>query len=181
MKDSELIELIKKGDERAFEKFFKEHYIGLVAFANKYLHDIDKAESITQEIFVLLWEKKQKYQIQSIKAYLFSAVRNRCNNELKRIQYEQKYRSKINPESQIEYLNYSDSTVLGKINSIIDTLPEQRKKIFKLNRIDGLKYKEIANKLNISPKTVENQMGKALKYLRLNLSELKKQVYQIML
>ncbi len=177
MDDVLLFEAIQYGDVTSFEILFKKYYSKLVTFANSYLHDLDKSESITQEVFVNLWDHKNKYQISSLKSYLYTAIRNRCNNELKRISYDNRYKAQIDTKSQAIYMQYSDDRLLNYIYKVIDELPEQRKKIFKLNRIEGLKYKEIASLLNISTKTVENQMSKALKYLRIHLMDLKKQVY----
>jgi RNA polymerase sigma-70 factor (ECF subfamily) len=174
-----LFEKIKSGDKKAFESLFKEHYLHLVAFANTFLHDMNNAENIVQNIFVKLWEKRKKYKISSIKGYLMVAVRNSCHNEIKRLQHEQNFMLSMKKTDAFEIVNYSDSRVMEKIENIINQLPEQRKRIFKLNRLEGLKYREIAARLNISPKTVEIQMGKALKFLREHLIEIKKQVYHI--
>ncbi len=176
-----LFEEIQNSDAKAFEQLFNMHYLHLVAFANTFLHDIDNAENIVQNIFVKLWENREEYKIQSITGYLMVAVRNSCHNEIKRQQHQRTYELNNDNQEIIEHVNYSDSGVMNKINAIINQLPEQRKKIFKLNRLEGLKYREIAEKLNISQKTVETQMGKALKFLRDNLLELKKQVYNILL
>ena len=176
-----LFDQIKKGDERAFEQVFRAHYTSLTAFAHTFLHDIDLSESIVQNVFVKLWEKRKQYEISSLKSYLMIAVRNSCHNELKRIKSDRTYKSSLKNEDLVEMANFSDSGTMEKIAQTIEKLPEQRKRIFKLNRLDGLKYREIAEKLNISPKTVEIQMGKALKFLRENLLELKKQVYNILL
>jgi len=175
-----LFEKIKNDDERAFEQAFKENYVHLVAFANSFLHDIDNAENIVQNIFVKLWENRKQYNISSLNGYLMIAVRNSCNNEIKRIHHERIYQQSIENEELIDNIKFSDSRIMDKISTIINQLPEQRRKIFKLNRLEGLKYREIATKLNISPKTVEIQMGKALKFLRENLVELKKQVYHML-
>ena len=180
-KKENLFDLIKKGDEMAFELVFKEFYASLTAFAHTFLHDIYLSENIVQNVFIKLWEKRMQYEITSLKSYLFIAVRNSCNNELKRIKSERSYKNSLSQEEFIKSENYSDTRTLEEIINTIEKLPEQRKKIFKLSRLDGLKYREIADKLKISPKTVEVQMGKALKFLRENLLELKKQVYIILL
>ncbi len=172
---------IKRGDKKAFEQLFKQHYVHLTAFANTLVHDLDLAESTVQNVFVKLWEKREKYDISSIKSYLLIAVRNSCHNELKRLQHQKSLNDLVLDEDMVETVNYSDFGAMEKISKTIDLLPEQRKKIFKLNRLEGLKYREIAEQLNISPKTVEIQMGKALKFLRDNLLELKKQVYNILI
>ncbi len=172
---------IAKGNKNAFEVLFKKYYLQMVAYANSYLHDIDNAENIVQNIFVNLWENRKKYKIKVIKNYLIVAVRNSCHNEIKKQNNRIKYENSFLNEDFIFQTNYSDFKMLDHIKKVIEQLPEQRKRIFKLSRLEGLKYKEIAEKLKISSKTVEVQMGKALKFLRAHLIDLKKQVYQILL
>ncbi|MGQ1787881.1 MULTISPECIES: RNA polymerase sigma-70 factor [unclassified Saccharicrinis] len=179
--DQLLFAQVKKGDEKAFEQIFRRYYVGLTAFAKTFVHDIDMSESVVQNVFVKLWEKRKQYEITSLKSYLMIAVRNSCHNEIKRVQHERDFKKAVQSEEAIETVNYPDSGAMERIAQTIERLPEQRKRIFKLNRLEGLKYREIAEKLNISPKTVETQMGKALKFLRENLLELKKQVYNILL
>jgi len=175
--DQRLFARIKQGDEKAYEHLFKQYYVSLTAFANTFVHDLDMAEGIVQNVFVKLWEKRSQYEISSVKSYLMIAVRNGCHNELKRVKHERDFKSTVRMEDVIETTNYSDSGVMDLIAQVIELLPEQRRRIFKLNRLEGLKYREIAEKLSISPKTVEVQMGKALKFLRIRLLDLKKQVY----
>ncbi len=179
--DLNLYKKIQTGDRIAFEILFKRYYVSMVAFANTFLHDLDNAENLVQETFVKLWENRRKYEIKSFKNYLLVAVRNSCQNDLKKNKKSVLYDNLNETGELAQQENYSDFKVINQINNVIEKLPEQRKKIFKLNRLDGLRYKEIADKLNISPKTVEVQMGKALKFLRTQLLELKKQVYHTIL
>jgi len=173
--DKELLLRLKNGDKNAFEEIFKKYYSSMVFFALNYLNDKDLSESIIQEVFVKLWEKRSLLEIRSLKGYLVVTVRNRCHNELKRQGVIRNYakRKDLNDE---EWPEFSEQEYLKKIYSVIEELPPARKKILKLKLLDGLKYKEIAQKLSISPKTVEVQMGKALKYLRERLMPLKKQI-----
>ncbi len=179
--DEVLFVLIKKGDKQAFEKIFRKYYVRLTAFANTFMHDLDLSESVIQSIFVKLWEKRASYEITSLQSYLMVAVRNSCHNELKRQKHQRNFKNTVEPDYLIETFDYPDAGAMQQIKDVIEQLPEQRKKIFVLNRVDGLKYREIAEQLNLSQKTVEAQMGKALKFLRENLLELKKQVYHILL
>jgi RNA polymerase sigma-70 factor (ECF subfamily) len=167
---------IKSGDEKAFEHLFKAHYPSLCGYARKYLDDIDQAEEVVQEMFFNFWQKKEKMKINtSLEAYLFRSVRNACLNYLKHLKIREQYKLANNAEIRQKEQEIHDSVVAmelqGKIENIIDQLPPERKKIFKMSRYEELKYKEIAAKLNISIKTVEAQMSKALKYLRVHLSE----------
>ncbi|SMO71534.1 RNA polymerase sigma-70 factor, ECF subfamily [Saccharicrinis carchari] len=179
--DAVLFEQIKKGNKLSFEKLFRKYYVHLTAFAHSYLHDTDMSESIVQSVFVKLWEKREQYQITSLQSYLMIAVRNSCHNELKRQKRNRDFTLSDESAYPLETVHHPDSGAMQQINKAIEQLPEQRKKIFKLNRVDGLKYREIAEQLNLSQKTVEAQMAKALKFLREKLLELKKQVYHILI
>ena len=159
-----------------FEDLFRTHYAELCGFANKFLRDIEAAEEIVQSVFVKFWESKEETNIQSSpKSYLFTAVKNTCLNQLKHFKIKEDYKQHNQREIDLENLQqHSDletNEVESKIHAAIDALPEGRKKIFILSRFEGLKYQEIANKLNISIKTVENQMGSALKQLKVDLAE----------
>ncbi len=165
---------IRQGNQLAFEKVFKALYADLCRYANSLLHDPDEAEDLVQNTFVILWEKRQHIVIESsLKAYLYKAVYNHCLNKVKHLQVRQQHR---------EYtLNHSDELASGlplglhelqtQIERALQKLPEQCGKIFNMSRYDELKYQEIADILGISIKTVENQMGKALKIMREELSD----------
>lgn len=176
--------MIRSGDEtsksfslvdmKSFETIFREYYQMLCSYAYRFVNDTDTAEEIVQELFYKLWEKRAELQVtSSLKSYLFSAVHNRCLKFIEHRNVETKYRnyyllhgSEIDSEQQ----NSSNVRELqGIIERTLDSLPERCSKIFRLNRFEGLKYNEIAVKLSISVKTVEANMGKALKLLRRNL------------
>lgn len=167
---------IKSGDEKAFEHLFKAQYPILCGYARKYLDDTDQAEEIVQEMFFSFWQKKEKLEINtSLEAYLFRSVRNSCLNYLKHLKIREQYKLANNQEIRQKELEVHDNVVAlelqEKIELVIEQLPPERKKIFKMSRYEELKYKEIAEKLSLSVKTVEAQMGKALKFLRLHLSD----------
>ena len=167
---------IRAGDEKAFEQLFKVQYPVLCGYARKYLDDFDQAEEIVQEMFFSFWQKREKVEINiSLEAYLFRSVRNACLNYLKHLKIREQYKLANNQDIRQKEQEIHDSVVAlelqERIENVIDQLPTERKKIFKMSRFDELKYKEIAVKLNISVKTVEAQMSKALKYLRLHLSD----------
>ncbi|TRX66476.1 RNA polymerase sigma-70 factor [Carboxylicivirga sp. M1479] len=174
--DEVLLKNIKAGDKNAFELVFNNYYAHLVLLAQKYLKDKDLSESIVQSVFVKMWENRKKVEIRSLRGFLVVAVRNRCTNELKHQQVVREFEKVHDDQNEAVWMTFNENVYLQHINKVIDELPEQRKKIFKMSRMDGLKYREIAAKLNISPKTVEVQMGKALKYLREQLQPLKKQL-----
>ena len=174
--EQQIITAIKNGDELAFEGLFKSLYSQLLVFALRFVEDDESAEEIVQDTFFQFWESRDKIEINtSLKAYLYKSVRNASLNFLKHEKVVDKYRDyysnvlhqdELSPEDWMTENELSD-----KIQNAIGKLPPERKKVFEMSRFEGLKYREIAEKLNISVKTVENQMGKALKFLREELKE----------
>lgn len=175
LNDSQL-HSIKSGNEQAFEQLFRAQYPILCGYARKYLDDSDQAEEVVQEMFFNFWQKREKVEINiSLEAYLFRSVRNSCLNYLKHLKIREEHRLATTEEIRRKEQEVQDNVVAlelqEKIENVIDQLPPERKRIFKMSRYEELKYKEIAEKLNLSVKTVEAQMSKALKYLRQHLSE----------
>jgi len=167
---------ISLGNLKAYEMLFRQYYQMLCGYSLKFVGDPDVAEEIVQDLFYTLWEKRMELQINtSVKSYLFSAVHNRCLKFIEHRNVEQKYRSYyLQHESEIDSEPFDSANVIEMqqiINKTLDSLPERCGRIFRLNRFEGLKYHEIANKLSISVKTVEANMGKALKILRRNLKD----------
>ena len=163
-------------DLRSFEVLFRQYYQMLCSYAFRFVNDTDTAEEIVQDLFYKLWEKRTELQINtSVKSYLYSAVHNRCLKFIEHRKVENKYRNYyLTHESEIdsEPQNASGINELqGIIDLTLDSLPDRCGRIFRLNRFEGLKYHEIAQKLSISVKTVEANMGKALKVLRKNLKD----------
>jgi len=158
-----------------FEDLFKTHFAALTGFSQTFVKDEDAAKEIVQNVFINLWDKKDQLDTkQSIKSYLYTSVRNRSLNYLRD---NKKFRSQTLDDdlSKIESEPESDSLVTEelqtKIDEAIGLLPEKCREVFELSRFEGLKYKQIAEQLNISVKTVENQISKALKILREELKD----------
>jgi RNA polymerase sigma-70 factor (ECF subfamily) len=161
-------------DIKSFETVFREYYQMLCSYAFRFVNDSDTAEEIVQELFFKLWEKRSEIHVNSsLKSYLFSAVHNRCLKFIEHRNVEAKYRNYyLLHGSEIDNEHQHSSNVRelqGIIERTLDSLPERCSRIFRLNRFEGLKYNEIAIKLSISVKTVEANMGRALKLLRRNL------------
>lgn len=159
-----------------YEALFKDHYSELCGFANKYLDDLDAAEEIVQSFFVKFWENRRTINIEKAKkSYLFNSIKNACLNQIKHIKIREAY--KVENEREMENQSvtveqeFEAEELNQKIKTSINSLPEGRRKIFIMSRYEGLKYKEIAEKLKISIKTVENQMGSAIKHLKSELTE----------
>jgi len=165
---------IAAGDAQALEHLFKAHYRPLCGFALGYLKDADQAEDIVQELFVRLWQDREGLSITtSVKSYLFTAVRNRCLNALAVKKRMRPLDEEVHDAPMGEDREEDELTErAARVQAVIEALPTERRKIFRMSRNEGMKYHEIAERLGLSVKTVENQMGKALKTLREELADL---------
>jgi len=173
--DNELYLKIGEGDERAFQILFRKYYASMCNYAHQILEDKELAEEIVQDMFVKIWEKRQTLIIEtSVKNYLFRSVRNHCLNQIQHEKIKKQYagrvlelaRQEIDPEQY-----FIEVDLIRRIEESIASLPPKRREIFRLSREQGMKYREIAEALNISEKTVEAQMGLALKHLRVELKD----------
>jgi RNA polymerase sigma-70 factor (ECF subfamily) len=155
---------------------FRSHFKGLCFFAQKYVKDIDTAKEIVQDAFLSMWEKRDTIDLdRPVKSYLTMIIHNKCTNYLRD---NRKFDSNIlEIENLLDVPEYesTDSLVTDelkeKIDSALNDLPEKCREVFVLNRYENLKYQEIAEKLQISVKTVETQMSKALQHMRVRLAE----------
>lgn len=171
VKDEFAIRLRTHEAAAAIEELFRTHYQPLCNYARYFLKDKDESEEIVQGIFYRLWQKRQSVHFStSVKSYLFTAVRNNCLKRINHMKVKNEYREMILSGSEHSSYETADrvmSRELEKqIKAAMDGLPEQCGLIFRLSRHGNLTYAEIAEHLDISVKTVENQMGKALRILR---------------
>jgi len=168
---------IKLRDDQAFELLFRKYFARLCAFSNKFLNDPEEAREVVQEAFIKIWETHEDIDPEeSLKSYIFKITRNLSINKLRKRKIVSRY-------TEIYKIVYIDKYELSGLDSLlgkeleenvahsVNNMPAQCRKVFELNRIEGLKYREIAELLNISVKTVEAQMSKALRSLRSDLSE----------
>jgi len=167
---------LKEGDKKIFEEIYKLYYSQLCFYCVKYVGDMEEAREIVQSIFLKLWVKKDKIEINtSIKSYLYKAVQNYAFNFLQQEKIKQKYIDQQDRFSEQISLNGQHKLEEDELKKVIDkailNLPEKRRKIFELSRFEDMKYTQIAEYLTISVKTVEAQMSKSLKYLRIMLKE----------
>jgi len=174
--DSDILLAIRQGNERVFETVFKKHYQALCNYACGILKDMDDAEEVVQSIFLKFWEQRAEIEINvSLKSYLYRAVHNTCLNRLKHLKIQETYRQYVG--DYLENTHDSATDILDKvelesrIGDALEKLPEQCRLIFKMSRFEELKYQEIADRLGLSIKTVENQIGKALKIMRTELAD----------
>jgi RNA polymerase sigma-70 factor (ECF subfamily) len=162
-------------DNAAFERLFKQYYAQLVVYACKYVSDIDIAREIVQDFFVRLFEKRQALSIDiSVKSYLYRSVYNCCINYINQRNIQDKHLKNIdldrNDEENLEN-EINTLELQQRIHEIINNLPARCQIIFRMNRLEGLRNEEIAEKLQLSKRTVETQISKALKILRRKLAD----------
>lgn len=163
-------------EESSFEALFKANFKRLFAYAITILREDSHAEEIVQNVFYKMWEKRGKIDIQtSVTAYLYRSVYNDCLNYLKHKKVKATYTMHTAWSQKNESDNATTKVQLSelqqKLDAALSDLPEQCRTIFQMSRFEELKYREIALKLGISVKTVENQMGKALGILRIRLAD----------
>jgi len=164
----------QQGNPAVFESLFKDHYGPLCGFAGKFVEDSQVAEELVQELFVQLWEKKETFTFSgTFKSYLYASIRNSALNHLKHLKVRKGYQNYM--EARETQPTASDPLDLAELESHIQNavkaLPDRCREVFLYSRKEGLKYAEIAERMGISVKTVEAQMGKALKMLRERLRE----------
>lgn len=178
--EKELVEQFKLGNEMAFELIFHRSKGKLKGFLKNVLPHGEDKESILQEIYLKLWSNRKSIKAdKNFETYLFAIARNMVIDVMRKRFHKQKYledlycQLKEGQENSLDTLARVEYSELEKkVFELIGKLPEKRQIIFKLNRIDGLTYKEIADKLEISENTVDSQMRKALVFLRNEMKHL---------
>ena len=165
--------LLNKDKEAEFEKVFKAHFKPLHAYANTLVKDDVMAEEMVQNVFCRLWEKTDQIEIrESVSGYLYRSVYHESLNYLKHLKVRDAHRTYVNHRMET---TPSTSHPLElkeleqRLEKALQELPEKCRTIFQMSRFEELKYQEIADRLHLPVKTIENQMGKALRLLRLKL------------
>ena len=162
-----------KGNEKAYKYLYDNAYSEIVHYVCNMTKNYDQAEDIVQGIIVKLWNNRENTIINtSIKSYLYKAAYNSFINEYKKDKLKESLADQIKHAVIIEMLDNDDETIerkIKEINIIVDQMPTKRKEIFVLNKKEGLTYDEIASYLEISSKTVENQIGRAIYEIRTQL------------
>lgn len=171
-----LFQRVIQDDYSAFEKIFTSTYKTLCSYSNKLVKSPELAEEIVDDVFFSLWHNKKKIQItSSFHAYLLTSIRNKSLDTLRKMRNEKKtvldHAVSIACNQSIAHEKLIFEELNARINDAVAGLPKQCRTIFLMSREQDLRYKEIALALNISIKTVDTQMVRALKYLRKQLSQ----------
>lgn len=167
LSDNSLWENVKLGDIKSYELLFRQYYPALCIFAKKYTNDLTTAREIIQDLFIHLWEHRERLRINtSFKAYIYQAARF---NSIRRIENARLSNITLDeiPEPESEFYDFMEYAELQEqILKAIESLPPQCNKIFKLSRFEQLTYIQIAKQLNLSVKTIEAQISKALRIIQ---------------
>jgi RNA polymerase sigma-70 factor (ECF subfamily) len=170
-----LYQEMKRSKEYAFDFFFNYYYPGLCVYAQKMISIPEQeAKDLVQDVFLKFWNDREKTDIQfSIRSYLFVSVKNKCFDFLRKKSRSLKVQEISNQHdiSDESFETYVLSELESLFNKSLEKLPERCREVFELSRFHGLKNREIAAKLNLSEKTVENQMTKALHILKEDLKD----------
>lgn len=174
--DSKLAGKIRGGDKQVFESLFRSSYVSLVHHAARLTRDYDAAEEIVQDLFFRLWQERNKLKIvSSLQGYLFRSVYNRALHYLEHQKVVSRHHDAIAAASEKSSEPVTEAIyhreLLDRVTQVLERLPERAGNIFRMSRFEGMKYSEIAEKLAVSKKTVEADMGKALKEFRKVLAE----------
>lgn len=184
--DELLLQRLKQDDEAAMEQIFKQYYPKLFRFAYNLIRERTQAEDAVQEVMMNIWNKRQSIKIsESLNAYLYMSVRNNCLRAMSKNERKYWLDEGMEDDNRFAVDNASDllhsKDLKGKINDAIELLPPKCALVFKLSRFEEKSYKEIAAMLDISVKTVENQMGKALMLMRKSLAPYLSEVLSLLL
>ena len=161
-------------DEEAFRILFYDFFAPLCVFAHRYLEEMETCEDIVQETFYRIWKNRKDLDIQiSARNFLITSVRNACLDLIRKQEIEKRWIEKrLEEDTEEEYEDlYTTQELESLLNQALDKLPEQVASTFRMNRFDGKTYVEIAEEKQISVKTVEAYMTRALKFLRIELKD----------
>jgi RNA polymerase sigma-70 factor (ECF subfamily) len=169
--ESEWVEAIRAGDPSAFEALFRAYHAGLCSFAHRYLGARDLAEEMVQEVFLCIWERRESWDVRtSIRSYLLTAVRNASLSYLRHERVVRRRQAEVRDFHQATTASPEvralEAETVAAVRAAIARLPDRCRLVFTLHREQGLTYHEVAQVLGISPRTVEVQIGRALKSLR---------------
>lgn len=170
-----LFEKMKKGDRAAFDALFLRSYPILCSFALKFIDDNDEAENIVQDVMLYLWENRKTTEVQSIQSYLFTSVRNRCLTALSHKMIQKRVHEDIRIRTNTFASDIQDIDLMNELAQQLEAalaeMPFEYREAFEMNRFRNKSYKEIADIMNVSPKTVAYRISRVLSELRIRLHD----------
>jgi len=169
--ENKRIQKIREGDKKVFSELYISNFNLMCDFGVGITRDEEVTRELIQDVFLSIWVNRKEWQPKgSIRSYLYRAIKNRSLDYLKHKKVEREWQEMTrhsNPENEATpHDNYAHAELESIIQKAVNELPEKQKMVFLLSRVQGLKYREIADVLEVSEKTVENQMGHALRKLR---------------
>jgi RNA polymerase sigma-70 factor (family 1) len=173
--DVQLIDRLKSGDDGALTAIYKKYWQQLYLSAYHILKDEQACEDIIQELFIKLWDNRSSVQISvSLKAYLYASIRYEVYRQVRNSMSTSDVFDTLFDRLQtpVDYENIEYKELIAQVSSAVNALPQKCREVYKLSREEYLSHKQIASRLNISTKTVENHLTKALKQLRTSLGSL---------
>jgi len=179
-----LLHSIQQGDERAFEALYREFYNFLCRFACTLLNDDILAEEVVDDVMIRLWDRRMELKDISLKGYLLRSVRNSCINTLKSQDHQQRNLTQhVSSEERMEFISslfdsqhpleqllYSE--MADQLQKAINDMPEETRRVYRMVRVENMKYTEVAKQLDISVNTVKYHMKNAVRFLNDKLSRL---------
>jgi RNA polymerase sigma-70 factor (family 1) len=173
--DNNLIQSLQKGNVAAFDSLFEVYSPKLYGFALKYFKNEGDSEELVQEVFVKVWENRQKLKSElSFKSYLFTIALNQIRKHFNKKAISLRYIQSLQQDPEFENIqpiyDYNYESILQQINLIIEQMPPRRREIFLKSKLEGKSSKEIATELNISAGTVDNHVSEALRFIRSRLT-----------
>lgn len=181
MRGKEILEKIVSGDESSFERVYRFYYPRLNYFAKQYLLDSEVSKNIVQDVFVELWDKRNNLRNDTnLNAWLFTVTKNKSLKIISQLKSQQNYDNYIKARQlDVNFKSLSDfdtsdfvfEELQAQIQVALDKLPPACRKVFEMSRFEDKKNKEIAEELNLSVKTVEAQISKALRSLKSDLKD----------
>lgn len=174
--EQKLVSLLRSGSQFAFERLFENYSQKLYRFSLSYLKSETEAEEIVQDVFLKLWENRDKLRNEtSFQSYLFTIAFNDIRKHFNKKAREERYRTEIleflSDENPAIETNPDFDKLVIKLESLIDQMPDRRKEIFWKRKKEAKSVKDIASEMSISPKTVENQITEAMNYLKKGFGE----------
>ncbi|GAB3267213.1 sigma-70 family RNA polymerase sigma factor [Larkinella harenae] len=173
--DTELLDLLRDGDEQAFRELYDRYWYKMYVTAYRKLRRKEVAEELAQELFVMLWQKRDSLRISNVPAFLGVSLKNLMIDYIRRNIREEHYMEQLRQFFPAETFSTTETLQLNELSDAVQhalaQLPEKTREVFILNRFEHLTIREIAQRLNLSEKTIEYHLARSTAFLRQNLRD----------